>query len=537
MKKKHKAILNLPVILFILMMLTMISTGCRPALEQEEVLPTPSPPVPLSVEIETRMDPSLVDATMNDPWSELQSTAKETFQPNQRLYNDFYHALRDGVVEFDLSDYSLSMAEKWDVVNAMYSTAGLELYHVYRMNLIRDGEAIKISYTDTPESFLKKNKDFYARLSHLIYNVPQGENETSRYFSLYDRISQDSGYTDDMTDETTHTAGSIIQNGKGICGGYALLNEYILTKYGIPSRYLMNEPHAWNMVTLEGKDYITDLTWGAGYSDSPENNLRHILTSTDERNRTLDEAGYSGFPVYTGFYRDEMPLAEQPQNNEFSHLYLLYSPYALDTKNGLLYLSDEAGIHSMTLKGEERKVLSSLSADRLLFFDESLYFIGSADGLLYSLNPGQEPKLLFDSFPLSELSMNRGILSYRGYEVSEDWETLNLNRYMEKSDENTTVVLDEVNLPREDTLSFILTFSSPMIADGTFQEHIGLFDQNEDLIPMYHTWSTDNKVLTLRSSEPFTDTTSVTLKIGSGLLTEDQSELPAALLLKVNIQD
>lgn len=523
-------------ILSMLIILVLMTSVCQPQLEPEEI-PTPvSMPSPLEIIVQTETDPSLLDETLSDPYGSLLIMAKDSFHPDVRLYSDLYHALRRGVEEFDLSPYDLSLKEKWDVVNAMYSTIGLELFHVYRMNVLEEGESLKISYADTPENFRIMNRQYYARLSHLIYNVPQGESEIQRYFSLYDRICRDSGYTEEIDDEATHTACSILLQGKGICGGYAMLNQHVLTRVGIRAQYLMNEPHAWNLVTLDGKDFITDLTWGAGYSGSPENNLRHILTSTQERNRTLEDSGYSGYPVYSGFYSDEMTPAQEPENDDYAHLYYLYSPYALDMREGMLYTSDRGGIHEMTLQGREKETLTPHRADQLLFFDETLYLISSEDAHIYVLKRGAEPRLLFDGFPVAFMEIRKGILSLTG-SSQEELEVLDLNRYMERTEDKTPQVLEEVSLRREDTLSFTVIFSSPMIPDGTFQEAVGLFDDQGELIPLNHVWSSDGKVLTLRSTEPFIDTSSLELRIGSGLKAKDLSELQDTHILKVKILD
>lgn len=492
-------------------------------------------PQALEVTVTMEKDPSLLDKVLSDPYLELLDVAKESLFPDEKLYNDFYHALREGVETFDVSEYDLSHEKKHATLDAMYSTVGIELFHVHRMYFSKDGNEIRITYSDTIENFNRMNKIYYARLAHAVYNVPQGPTEIERYFSVYDHLSRISSYTDDMDDDRTFTASSILLHGKGICGGYSMLNQHILKQMGIRSLYLMNEPHAWNMVTLEGVDYITDLTWGAGTAGSDENSLRHILTSTEERNRTLIEYGYGGSPVYTGFYSDEMILAEEPENNQFSHLYDLYTSYALDTKNGHLYYSDVEGIHRIDLSGENKKTISDHSGEQLVYFDDALYYISLSDSYLYKVTEGQVPQVIHDTYLLGRLALDKGVLNFS--EIGEEGRTgtIDLNRY-QRIDDNSDI-LEETTLRKEDTMKFVLQFSSPMEPEGSFQAYIGLLDENQQIIPFNYLWSDDGKTLTLRSAESLSDFQSLTLKISKEIHSMNDEHLTDSLEFKMDILD
>lgn len=536
MKRHHKTIS----FVIILVIAAIFSTSCTP----------PSPPlieeaanlgqeilIPEALEVTVRMekDPSLLDKVLSNPYQELLDVAKESLLPDEKLYNDLYHALREGVETFDVSEYDLSHEKKHSTLDAMYSTIGLELFHVHRMYFSEDGNEIRITYSNTIEDFNSMNKTYYARLAHAVYNVPQGPSEVERYFSVYDHLSRISSYTDDMSDDRTFTASSIILHGKGICGGYSMLNQHILKQMGIGSLYLMNEPHAWNIVTLEGVDYISDLTWGAGTTGSLDNNLRHILTSTEERNRTLNENGYGGTPVYTGFYRDEMVLADEPENNQFSHLYDLYTSYALDTKNGHLYYSDVEGIQRIDLSGENNKTMGAHSGEQLVYFDDALYYISLSDSFLYKVTEGQLPQVIEDDYLLETLTLDKGLLSYKG--IGEDGRTgmIDLNRYEKNND--AADILEELTLRKEDTMKLVLQFSSSMNTDGSFQKHIGLLDEEQQIIPLTYLWSKDGRTLTLRSSEPLSDVTSLTLKINKELHSMNDEPLSQSMELKIDILD
>ncbi|HSR03330.1 MAG TPA: hypothetical protein VLM88_01920, partial [Proteiniclasticum sp.] len=239
--------------------------------------------------------------------------------------------------------------------------------------------------------------------------------------------------------------------------------------------------------------------------------------------------------VYTGFYRDEMVLAEEPENNQFSHLYDLYTSYALDTKNGHLYYSDVEGIQRMDLSGENKKTMSTHSGEQLVYFDDALYYIGLSDSFLYKVTEGQLPQVVVDDYLLEMLTLDKGILSYKG--IGEDGQTgmTDLNRYEKNNDEAD--ILEELTLRKEDTMKLVLQFSSSMNTDGSFQKHIGLLDEEQQIIPLAYIWSEDGKTLTLRSSEPLSDVTSLTLKINKELNSMNDEPLSGSVELKIDILD
>lgn len=84
-------------------------------------------------------------------------------------------------------------------------------------------------------------------------------------------------------------AHTTLRNKKAVCGGYAKLFKAMGDKlnlpvrvvsgfskgYGyIPGRKFTRSSHAWNIVTVEGKEILIDATWGAGYVKSHSGNLK-----------------------------------------------------------------------------------------------------------------------------------------------------------------------------------------------------------------------------------------------------------------------
>lgn len=66
------------------------------------------------------------------------------------------------------------------------------------------------------------------------------------------------------TQASPHAAYTILTEGKGVCQAYATLAYMMLTEAGMEAHYVTGfarEPHAWNLVKVDGEWYHLDPTW------------------------------------------------------------------------------------------------------------------------------------------------------------------------------------------------------------------------------------------------------------------------------------
>jgi hypothetical protein len=118
-------------------------------------------------------------------------------------------------------------------------------------------------------------------LSQYLVRPARNEREKVRaiYRWLTDRISYDtegffSGKYGDVSAE------AVLRSRKSICSGYASLFQSLATAAGLravvisgfgkgygyqPGETLKESNHAWNAVQLDGRWYVIDATWGAGF--------------------------------------------------------------------------------------------------------------------------------------------------------------------------------------------------------------------------------------------------------------------------------
>ena len=80
-------------------------------------------------------------------------------------------------------------------------------------------------------------------------------------------ITYDSDYTDEETAENLLTT---IEKGRGICGDYTMLFQYLCDRASIPciseggDVITSSAGHAWNVVFLNGQWKFVDTTWDDG---------------------------------------------------------------------------------------------------------------------------------------------------------------------------------------------------------------------------------------------------------------------------------
>lgn len=66
--------------------------------------------------------------------------------------------------------------------------------------------------------------------------------------------------------------------GKGVCDGLSYAYHHLLATEGIYCRTLMSDSHAWNVVTLDGKEYEIDLTEGVMRTKNADGTLKNMLS-------------------------------------------------------------------------------------------------------------------------------------------------------------------------------------------------------------------------------------------------------------------
>ncbi len=107
------------------------------------------------------------------------------------------------------------------------------------------------------------------KIDEIVSNIDVSLSDYEKELYIHDYVCENTVYDESTYNNDGHTAYSSLINGKSICEGYSravqmLLNEvdvdnYLVVGNGVDEEG--EEPHMWNIVTLDGENYHLDATW------------------------------------------------------------------------------------------------------------------------------------------------------------------------------------------------------------------------------------------------------------------------------------
>lgn len=495
---------------------------------------TNKPATPISLTIAVVPDPSLEKINKKDPYAQVADYVLEAFKPDKDLYNALFNAIDKMETKVDISKFKLSVHDKVATMDSLYDQAGFQFYYLKRIKLSKDSNSALITYTDTKEKGKANKEIFYSKLNHFVYNAaPKNYTKLQKLFSVYDYICTHSEYTDNMQDSTTFTAYSILMKGKGICGGYSNLGYYALNQVGIKTTVISNGDHAWNMVTMDGENYHTDITWGVG-----SYGINTILMDDVQRKFTLDNAGIGEdkYPIIEGYPRVNPDKPLFASDKSYKAFYNIYNEYALDIENNWIYYSNEKGIKRMTLDGTMLKSVSPLIGTFLTTFNGILYFAHTDNMELYKLEPGKTAKLLDNTVMVESMNIKNGILHYKYTKNGTKEKTINLNPFAKSNFQiKSSRHQASITVPRPQTFKFEIKFSENMNTDNLPKKAITLVNKEGQDLPIHMSWSKNGRILTVRSQESLDNESVVSLYVAPGIPTADGQKSKEAYDLTVKI--
>lgn len=521
------------------LLLGIIFTGCKKIEDekiksQDEILNTPTSISSVNG-IKVRADESYKNFFKEDPYSMLTELTKEVHPKiDKELYNYLFRKILDKETEISISDFSLSKEVILDTAESLYEQAGFQLFYMKRIKVSEDNKRVSVSYLEVTEEEIKEYQDtFYQYMNHLLYNVaPANLSPTMRFFAVYEFITKHGSYSNDMEDETTFTASSILVNKKGICGGYSILAYYVLNFLDIPTDYLSNEPHAWNMVTLNGKKYHTDFTWGAGYNESSY--LATALMNDTVRLAGLEANGFGDFPIIKGFYRENPTLPDASSDTTYNFLEEVGEHYSLDFVNDWIYYTTSTGLYRVRFDGTNRETILDQFVNIFKEYQGIIYYRNESDGFLYQLTPKEEPILLDDEMQIDYIKLNYGKILYgRDNELEKE---IDLNIFHPLSVKKDSIhYFDEAIVGNNQTFEITVDFSNEMKEEDSFA-NIGLVDKEGNILPTYIFFDDSKSKATIRTRVIPNKKDELTLYILSGIRDINNNPLSTDYGIKILIE-
>lgn len=162
----------------------------------------------------------------------------------------------------------------------------IEPDYTHSTNEIMQTTKIKLSYSLSAGEAKKQMDDIKAKSEEILAQMPSFTDQFAEAHFIHDELIERFDY--DMAAPDRSEAYAALLNGKATCEGYAKAYQFVLHQAGIEALMAYGdagEPHAWNVIKVNGNYYHSDLTWddAVAYKDGVEHGyLSHdYLTMND----------------------------------------------------------------------------------------------------------------------------------------------------------------------------------------------------------------------------------------------------------------
>ena len=324
---------------------------------------------------------------------------------------------------------------------------------------------IRFYYDNTlsSDAYQRRVKETNAAIEALVAKT-KGMNDFEKALYVHDYIILNCEYDLDLLNlikaegtldgevySERYTEYSVLVNGTGICGSYALAYRAVMNACGVECLYLSSKAmnHAWNMIKLDGKWYHVDCCWDDPTPDRYGEARRTYFLRTDDEIMELNH--YSWTP------------------NEYKATSSKYSamPRYADTvqkyENGSWYFLESGSLYKTDSCGNNRSLVSPVTATTFDVEDGEIYY--SYGRGIYDLNEKSGASTLSYYLPDNVSGTSReytylrnlyvdgdSVTTYRGIYKENEYE------YIKNTQENILGTVDGIKLNHSSlTLGFLET--------------------------------------------------------------------------------
>ena len=324
---------------------------------------------------------------------------------------------------------------------------------------------IRFYYDSTlsSDAYQRRVKETNAAIEALVAKT-KGMNDFEKALYVHDYIILNCEYDLDLLNlikadgtldgevySERYTEYSVLVNGTGICGSYALAYRAVMNACGVECLYLSSKAmnHAWNMIKLDGKWYHVDCCWDDPTPDRYGEARRTYFLRTDDEIMELNH--YSWTP------------------NEYKATSSKYSamPRYADTvqkyENGSWYFLESGSLYKADSCGNNRSLVSPMTATTFDVESGEIYY--SYGRGIYDLNEKSGASTLSYYLPDNVSGTSReytylrnlyvdgdSVTTYRGIYKENEYE------YIKNTQENILGTVDGIKLNHSSlTLGFLET--------------------------------------------------------------------------------
>lgn len=149
------------------------------------------------------------------------------------------------------------------------------------------------SYTMSMQERQEKQQEVEAAAAEFLQGMSEDASDYEKAKYVYDTLIRNVTY--DSGVENNQNILSVFLKQATVCQGYACAAQYLLEQLDVPCTIISGtadgEPHAWNLVRLDGDYYWMDVTWGDssyqnGQSGEEYIDYNYFAATTDEMKGT-----------------------------------------------------------------------------------------------------------------------------------------------------------------------------------------------------------------------------------------------------------
>ncbi len=189
-------------------------------------------------------------------------------EEEQTVYDEIVAAFTDMAEEAGISTTSPAvmeqayMAVRYD--HCEFFWVGELAYVTYTRNDKITAIDIRPGYTMSAEEQAELQRRVDAEADRMLADAPVDGSDFEKALYVYETLIREVDY--DVNAENGQTILSVFLEHATVCQGYSYATQYLLERLGIPCTTVTGtadgEPHAWNLVFLDGDYYYIDTTWG-----------------------------------------------------------------------------------------------------------------------------------------------------------------------------------------------------------------------------------------------------------------------------------
>ena len=152
---------------------------------------------------------------------------------------------------------------------------------------------LELGYNMEKEEIDSYQQQIDSAVNEFLTYIPEESDTYTKVKLTYEWIINNTEYLENDNDQNIQSV--LIQN-ESVCAGYAKTFQYLMNELEIPCIYVEGyaegEPHAWNIVDIDGVYTNVDCTWGEPYFEGEEDDYPetviydYLCITTEELSRT-----------------------------------------------------------------------------------------------------------------------------------------------------------------------------------------------------------------------------------------------------------